>query len=67
MKTKAEIVTISGHWVDEPATTYIVRVSLGSWDEQEDARDSQIFYYTDGEPLKVGDVIASDFVVTEIY
>lgn len=67
METKAKIVTVNGHWVDEPAITYTVRVSLGSWDEQEDERDSQIFYYTDGEPLNVGDVIASDFVVTEIY
>lgn len=60
------IVNVRGHWVDDPATEYSVLVSLGSWDGRETEEDSRIFYYTDGEPLNVGDVIASDFRVTEI-
>lgn len=62
-----ETVTVTGHWVDEPDTEYSVRVSLGSWDGQENEADRNIFYYTDGEPIKVGDIIANDFVITEIY
>lgn len=62
-----ETVIVTGHWVDEPDTEYSVRVSLGSWDGQESEADRNIFYYTDGEPIKVGDIIANDFVITEIY
>lgn len=63
---EAQVRTVIGHWVDEPDTSYAVLVSLGSWDEQEDLRDTKIFYYTDGAPIKVGDIIASDFCVTEV-
>lgn len=64
---KQMIVHVRGHWIDDPATEYSVLVSLGSWDERETEEDRRIFYYTDGEPLNVGDVIASDFRVTAIY
>ena len=33
-------------------------------DGYEDAKDRDIFYYMDGEPLNIGDVIADNFVVT---
>ena len=61
------IKTISGHWIDQPATTYTVKVSLGSWNGIEDEADRNIFFYTDGEPINVGDIVASDFVVTAIH
>lgn len=61
-----ETVIVNGYWIDQPDTERSVRVSLGSWDGQEDEKDLTIFYYTDGAPLSVGDVIARDFVVTEI-
>ena len=59
--------TINGYWIDQPKTIYTLMVSLDSWDEEEDAKDSKIFFYTDGEDVKVGDVIASDFVVTAVF
>lgn len=61
------VVNVIGHWVDAPDTEYSVRVSLGSWDGQEDEADRNIFYYTDGAPFCVGDVIAGDFVITKIH
>jgi hypothetical protein len=66
LKSIPTIKTIEGHWQDDPATRYCVNVSLGSWDGIEDEKDRDIFYYMDGEPLRVGDVIANDFVVTNI-
>ena len=61
-----QIVTVTGHWTDDPSNNYTVAVSLGEWNGVEDETDRGIFYYTDGQPLKVGDIIASDFVVTAI-
>lgn len=43
-----------------------VLVSTDSWDEEEDADDERIFYYTDGLSINVGDIIADGFVITEI-
>ena len=45
---------------------YDVRISLGSWDEQEDAEDESIFYYMDGEPLEIGSILGEGFVITNI-
>jgi len=64
---KYETITVDGYWDDshkEPRTGYVV--ALGSWDEVEDDEDQSIFYYMDGESLKIGDVIAGGFVVTAI-
>ena len=61
------IKTISGHWLDQPETNYTVLVSLGSWDGVEDEKDRNIFFYTDGEPINVGDIVAGDFVITAIH
>jgi hypothetical protein len=58
---------ISGHWIDQPDAKYTVLVSLGSWNGIEDEADRNIFFYTDGEPIKVGDIVASDFVITRIH
>ncbi len=65
--SKYETVTVNGYWEDDKdnlRTGYVV--ALGSWDEVEDDEDQSIFHYLDGEPLKVGDVIAECFVVTAI-
>lgn len=59
--------TISGHWIDQPETNYTVLVSLGSWDGVEDEKDRNIFFYTDGDPIKVGDIVAGDFIITAIH
>ena len=67
LEEKQMIVNVRGHWLDLPTIEYSVLVSLGSWDGQETEEDRNIFYYTDGEPLSLGDVIAGDFRVTEIY
>lgn len=55
-----------GYWEDEPENIYSVTIALGEWDEEEDYADEQIFFYMDGEPLKVGAVVAGGFVITEI-
>lgn len=58
--------SVTGYWIDEPAHKFNVLVSLDSWDGNEDEADQQIFYYTDGEPIYVGCVIAEDFVISSI-
>ena len=64
---REQIKTITGHWIDQPETNYTVLVSLGSWDGVENDFDRKIFFYTDRESIQVGDVVAGDFVVTEIH
>ena len=59
-----KLVQVSGHWTDEPQRVFDVLVSLDSWDGDEN--DHHVFYYTDGEPINVGDIIAEDFVITQI-
>jgi hypothetical protein len=56
----------SGYWEDEPDNIYPVTIALEEWDEVEDHEDEGIFYYMDGEPLKIGSVVADSFVITEI-
>ena len=46
--------------------SFDVTIALGSWDEVEDAEDERIFYYMDGEPLKVGMIVSDGFLVTHI-
>ena len=55
-----------GYWQDEPENVFSVNIALGDWDEKEDYADEQIFFYMDGEPLKVGAIVADGFVITEI-
>lgn len=43
-----------GRWHDNNETFQGVIVSDGDWDGIEDAKDEQIFFYTDGEPV-IGD------------
>jgi hypothetical protein len=52
---------------DRKACLINVKVSLGSWDEEEDAEDESIFFYMDGEPLEIGSIIAEDLIVVDIY
>lgn len=57
-------VTVSGFFDDEPNRTFSTRVCLGSWDGVEN--DENVFFYMDGMPLRIGSIIAGNFVVTEI-
>lgn len=43
-----------GRWHDDGKFFHGVIVSDGDWDGIEDAKDEQIFFYTDGEPV-IGD------------
>lgn len=61
------IKTVDGYWLDDDKTVYTVSVSLGSWNEVDDEFDRKIFFYTDGEPIEIGTVIAGDFVITNIH
>ena len=63
----SNIRTVSGYWLDQPEVIYTVKVSLDSWDGIEDEKDLEIFFYTDGDPIEVGDIIAHDFVITKIH
>ena len=57
--------TIAGYWIDQPQDIRQgLRVSLESWNGNE--QDDGVFYYTDGEPLTIGQRIAGDFIVTHI-
>jgi hypothetical protein len=40
-----------GYWRDNNQTFQGMVVSDGYWDGIEDAKDEQIFFYTDGEPV----------------
>jgi hypothetical protein len=40
-----------GRWHDNNETFQGVIVSDGDWDGIEDAKDEQIFFYTDGDPV----------------
>lgn len=40
-----------GRWHDNNETFQGMVVSDGYWDGIEDAKDEQIFFYTDGEPV----------------
>lgn len=64
---KYKTILVSGHWQDDPSNNFDVTVALDEWDGECDAEDERIFYYMDGESIKVGSVIADDFVVTDIY
>jgi len=56
-----------GYWEDEPdRILYPIRIALGEWDGVEDFEDEAIFFYMDGEPLKVGAIVADGFVITSI-
>jgi hypothetical protein len=64
---KYQTVDCAGYWEDEPERIlYPVRIALGEWDGVEDLEDEDIFFYMDGEPLKVGAIVADSFVITEI-
>lgn len=63
---KYETKLCEGYWEDEPSNIYSVNIALGDWDEIEDAEDESIFYYMDGEPLKIGAIVADSFVITNI-
>jgi len=64
---KYQTVDCAGYWEDEPERIlYPVRIALGEWDGVEDLEDEDIFFYMDGEPLKVGAIVADSFVITEM-
>lgn len=46
--------------------TLSAKIALGTWDGVEDFEDESIFYYMDGEPLKVGSPICDGYIVTAI-
>jgi hypothetical protein len=43
-----------------------VKIALGDWDEVEDEEDDSIFFYMDGEPLRVGAIVSDGFVIISI-
>lgn len=57
------LLQVEGYWKDDREYVTTVAVSLGSWDGSD---DEDIFYYTEGDDIKVGDTIAGDFVILEI-
>ena len=64
---KYETRECDGYWDDEPdRILHGVRIALGEWDEVEDLEDEGIFFYMDGEPLKVGTVVSEGFYITRI-
>jgi hypothetical protein len=62
---KYETVSCVGRFGDSDFD-YEVTIALGEWDGVEDHEDEGIFYYMDGEPLKVGMVLDDGFVITEV-
>ena len=65
--SKYTTVDVEGYFDDEPDIIYPVVVALEAWDGVEDHEDEGIFFYMDGEPLKVGAVVADNFVITKVY
>jgi len=65
---KYKTYSADGYWEDETdGSIFTVLLSDNSWDGIEDEEDQKIFYYTDGEPVKVGDVISDGFVITDVH
>jgi hypothetical protein len=60
----SRLITAVGYWQESPRHELEVTISTGEWDGTEN--DHDIFYYTDGEPIAAGDVIADEFVILEI-
>ena len=58
------LLEVTGHW-ENTEDEMTVTVHPGSYRDG-DPFDEFIFFYMDGKPLKVGDIIAGNFVVTEI-
>jgi hypothetical protein len=64
---KYKTVYCDGYWDwDKDKTIYEVKIALDSWDEVEDEEDERIFYYMDGDPLRVGTVLTDGFVITNM-
>lgn len=53
-----------GYWKDDGMPFIGMRVALSYWNEIDDEKDLDIFYYLDDEPI-LGD--HGDFVLTEFY
>jgi hypothetical protein len=60
----SHLITAIGYWTESPRHELEVIISTGAWDGNEN--DNDIFYYTDGEPIAAGDVIAGGFVILDI-
>ena len=58
------LIDITGHWEDDPQTSFDMIIDSGEWDGDEN--DPHVFFYMDNEPIKVGDVISDGFVVDSI-
>ena len=63
---KYEARECEGYWTDDSENIFGVKVALGEWDGVEDDEDQEIFYYMDGEPLKVGTVVSEGFYITRV-
>jgi len=61
-----QTILVEGYFTDEPNHIHYMNIALGEWNGIEDHADRDVFFYMDNEPLKVGDTIAEDFVVTSI-
>jgi hypothetical protein len=60
----SHLITAIGYWKESPRDEMEVTISTREWDDNEN--DNAIFYYTDGEPIAAGDVIAGGFVILDI-
>ena len=63
---KKRILQVEGYWTDEPSEILTMYVYKGSSSHVSGAADEWIFYFLDGDELKVGDKIAGEFLVTKI-
>ena len=62
----SQLITAAGHWIGEPDIFEVV-ISTGSWSD--DSLDDQVFFYTDNETVRAGDILPIDtgFQITEIF
>jgi hypothetical protein len=63
---KYKTYAVEGYWKEAPQKTHSVVFSHDKWDGVEDAEDESIFYYAEGEVLKVGDIVSDGFVITKL-
>ena len=62
-----QIVEVEGYWSDQPDVgTTNVLVCIGDPPHEDDQDNDDIFYYTNGKPVNVGDRL-SEFVVTHVW
>lgn len=63
----SNVIEVEGYWIDQPNVgTMNVLVSTASYPDDDEDDSDDIFWYTDGDPVNVGDML-DQFRVTKVW